>query len=157
MENKKIKNATKKVYDGIEFKSLLEVTTYKVLKENGFEPKYEEKQFLIWESFIPHIPLYTKNSFKKKNKNIQVISNKTVLDNRPLLGIAYKPDFIFEYKNKVIIIETKGFVNDVFPYKFKMFRKYLETLPNSDKYIIWEIFTKQQLLECIKLLKDEEV
>lgn len=152
-ENKKIKNATAKMYNGIKFKSLLEIMTYKTLIQYGFEPKYEDKTFVIWDGFIPHIPLYTKNSFKRKNKNIQVVSNKTILDNRPLLSITYTPDFIFEYNNKTIIVECKGMVNDVFPYKFKMFRKYLETEENYNNYIIWEIFTKQQLLECIKLLK----
>jgi len=155
VENKKIKNATAKEYDGIKFKSLLEVMTYKTLKENGFEPKYEERTFHIWEGFTPHIPFYTKNKYKRKPKGIQVISNKTVLDGKELVDITYTPDFIIEYKNKTIIIECKGMPNEVFPYKFKIFRKHLETLEGN--FILWEIFTKQQLLECIKLLKDEEV
>ena len=41
MENKKIKNATPREYDGIHFKSLLEVSIYKHLIAAGFHPKYE--------------------------------------------------------------------------------------------------------------------
>lgn len=151
MENKKIKNATRKEFNGIKFRSLAEVMVYKTLLQQGFYPKYEEKTFLIWEGFTPTIPFYTKNSFKRKNKNIEIVSSSTVKDSRTLSAITYTPDFIFTHKGKTIIVEVKGFSNEVFPYKFKMFRKYLETL--EGEYEVWEIFTKKQLLECINLLK----
>ena len=38
MENKKVKNATETEYNGIKFKSLTEVTIYKTLLQEGFEP-----------------------------------------------------------------------------------------------------------------------
>lgn len=151
MENKKIKNATRKEFNSIKFRSLAEVMVYKTLLQQGFSPKYEEKTFLIWEGFTPTIPFYTKNSFKRKNKNIEIVSSSTVKDSRTLGAITYTPDFIFTYKDKTVIVEVKGFSNEVFPYKFKMFRKYLETL--EGEYEVWEIFTKKQLLECINLLK----
>lgn len=153
MENKKIKNATIKEYNGIKFKSLLEVMTYKTLIERGITPMYEQEVFLLWEGFIPSIPFYTKNIFKRKNKNVTVISHNTAIDQRPIQGITYTPDFTFDYNDKHIIIECKGMTNDVFPYKFKMFRKYLEEYPNKDSYEIWEIFTKKQLLECLNHLQ----
>lgn len=154
-ENKKIKNARPKEYNGIKFKSQLEVMTYKTLLENGFTPKYEEETYILWDGFIPTVPFYTKNSFKRKNHNIEVISPFTVKDKRPPSNISYTPDVTFDYKDKHIIIECKGIVNDVFPYKFKMFRKSLETLDNKDAVEVWEIFTKRQLLECIEHLKQE--
>ena len=46
--------------------------------------------------------------------------------------------------------------NDVFPYKFKMFRKYLQTVYINDSFEIWEIFTKKQLIELINNLKNEK-
>lgn len=152
MTNKKIKNASQKEYNGIKFKSQLEVMTYKTLLQAGFLPLYEQRTFTIWQGFIPSkVPCFTRNTFKRKNKNLTLIEENTVIDNRSLADITYTPDFIFEYRNKTIIVEVKGFQNDVFPYKFKMFRKYLESIEGN--YIIWEIFTKKQLLECINHLK----
>ena len=152
-ENKKIKNAHPKEYNGIKFKSQLEVMTYKTLFELGLNPQYEKEKYVLWDGFIPTVPFYTKNSFKRKNHNIEVLSPFTVKDKRPPTKISYTPDFTFDYKDKHIIIECKGMVNDVFPYKFKMFRKSLETLNDKDAIEVWEIFSKRQLLECIEHLK----
>lgn len=154
-DNKKIKNARPKEYNHIKFKSQLEIMTYKTLLEKGFNPKYEEETFILWDGFIPSVPFYTKNSFKRKNHNIEVISPFTVKDKRPPSNITYTPDFTFDYNGKHIIIEVKGLQNDVFPYKFKMFRKSLEKLNDKDNIEVWEIFTKKQLLECIEHLKQE--
>lgn len=52
-----------------------------------------------------------------------------------------------------VIIEVKGQTNDVFPVKFKMFRQLIESYPDHDKYLIFEIFGKRQLLEAIKVIK----
>ena len=153
IENKKIKNAHPKEYNGIKFRSQLEVMTYKTLFELGLNPQYEKEKYVLWDGFIPTVPFYTKNSFKRKNHNIEVLSPFTVKDRRPPTKISYTPDFTFDYKDKHIIIECKGMVNDVFPYKFKMFRKSLETLNNKDAIEVWEIFSKRQLLECIEHLK----
>lgn len=149
--NKKIRNASLQVYDGIQFKSHLEVMTFKTLKEHNLFPEYEKKTFLLWEGFVPNTPFYTKNKFKRKNKNVKVLDNSTAIDNRPIQGITYTPDFVFEYNGRTIIVECKGIANDIFPYKFKMFRKHIDNL--KENYEIWEIFTKKQLLTCIEHLK----
>lgn len=155
MVNKKIKNATPKEYNGIKFRSLLEVMTYKTLLQEGFLPEYENKTFILKDSFQPSIPFYTKNTFKRNNKNIEVLSSTTVIDKRVIKPITYTPDFIFEYKNKIIIIEVKGMANDVYPYKLKLFRCILENIITTKNYELWEIHSKKQLLDCIKHLKDE--
>lgn len=155
--NSKVKNATPKEYGGIKFKSVLEVSVYKTLLQEGFNPEYEKHTYVIWDGFVPTVPFYTKNKFKRKNKNIEVISPVIVKDNRPLDSITYTPDFVFKYGGKTIIVEVKGFENDVFPYKFKMFRYHIQD--NHSLYgdcEIWEIFTKKQLLECINLLKQSQ-
>lgn len=153
MGNVKIINATPKTYNNIKFKSLAEVMVYKTLIQQGFSPQYEQETFIIWEGYKPTITFFTKNSFKRKNKNIEIISENTAKDNRIITNITYTPDFTFMYNGIKVIIEVKGFQNDVFPYKFKMFRKHLESL--EGKYELWEIFTKKQLLECINHLKHE--
>lgn len=60
-----------------------------------------------------------------------------------------------EYQGLKIIIEVKGQTNDVFPYKFKLFRWHIENLPDKENYLIFEVFTKKQLLEFIQIIKDE--
>lgn len=151
--NKKIKNANPKEYNGIQFKSLLEVMTYKTLVQEGIIPEYETHTYLIWEGFIPTIPFLTKNTLKRKDKRCTPISRTTMMVHKPINGITYTPDFYFELGGKKVIIEAKGVPNDVYPYKFKMFRKYLEEQPDKDTYIIWEIHTKKQLLECLNNLR----
>lgn len=155
MLNKKIKNATPKEYNGIKFRSLLEVMTYKTLLQEGFLPEYENMTFTLKESFQPSIPFYTKNALKRKNKNVKVLSKTTIIDNRIVKAITYTPDFIFNYKDKVIIVEVKGMANDVYPYKLKLFRNILETLSTTKNYELWEIHSQKQLLDCIKHLKNE--
>lgn len=145
MDNKKIKNAKSLVYDNITFKSKLEVLCYKTLMENGFNPLYEYKTFIVWRGFKPTIPFYEKN---KDNTN--KLSMKKIID------IKYTPDFCFTYGNLTVFIEIKGFENDVFYIKKKLFRKYLEDLYRqyNIKSIYFEIYTKTQLLDAIKIIKN---
>lgn len=155
VENKKVKNASPLDYEGIHFKSTSEVMVYKTLLAEGFKPEYETHTYVLWEGFTPTVPFLTKNRFKRKDYRIKVISPFTVCDGRPLDKITYTPDFYFEYEGKKVIIEVKGFENDVFPYKWKMFKKFIEEQEDKDVYRIWEVFTKRQLLDCINLLKNE--
>lgn len=142
VENKKIKNATPEVCLDIRFKSQLEVMIYKTLLQAGFKPEYETHTYVIWEGFKPTVPFYTRDKQKS-----------TLLNLKKTINITYTPDFYMEYEGLKIVIEVKGHVNDVFPYKFKMFRKCIEELPDKDDYLIFEIFTKKQLLECIEIIK----
>lgn len=141
MVNKKIRGATSLVSDGISFKSQLEVVIYKELLRAGFNPKYEERKFVIWEGIKPTKPFY--------NRDIQTKMLK--LDMGKMRDITYTPDFIFEYKNHLIIIEAKGFENDTFPIKKKLFRGLLEKMETSVIYL--EVYTKKQLLQAIEILK----
>lgn len=154
-DNKKIKNANPKIYNGIKFRSLLEVTIYKTLLEEGFSPEYEKHTYVLWEGGTPTIPFLTLNTLKRKDKRCVPIGLSTMSVWKPLSKITYTPDFYFEYNGKKVIVEAKGIPNEVYPYKIKMFRKYLEGMLDKNAYIIWEIHTKKQLLECIELLKNQ--
>lgn len=144
MENRRIRNATPEVYGNIKFKSRIEAMVYRTLLQHGFEPEYETHTYTIWEGFRPTVPFYTRNKAKA-----------TILNLKKLINITYTPDFYMEYQGLKVIIEVKGQVNDVFPYKFKMFRKHIENLPDKENYLIFEVFTKKQLLEFIQIIKDE--
>jgi hypothetical protein len=140
-ENKKILNATPKEFDGIKFKSTLEVMVYKTLLSVGFEPLYEKNKFVIWQGLYPSVPFYDKDATTRMLK----------LNKKKIIDITYTPDFTFEYNKRLIIIEVKGFENDVFPVKKKLFRKSLEeTHPEA---LFFEIYTKKQLLQAIQIIK----
>ena len=136
MENKKIKNATSLTTNDITFKSKLEASVYRHLLQAGFSPAYEEVTFTIWEGFKPTIPFYGKQGLNMKK----------------LISITYTPDFTFCYEDKFIILEVKGFQNDLFPYKFKMFRKLLEQ-PKYKNVLLFEVFSINQLKEYIEIIK----
>ncbi len=141
-ENKKIINASPLEYDGIFFKSKLEKMAYQTLKEQGFPVLYEPKKFIIWEGFRPNVPFYNKDASTRMLK----------MDSKKIIDISYTPDLMFEYNNHLIIIEMKGFENNTYPLKKKIFRKWLESnYPNS---IYFEIFTKKQLLQAIDIIKN---
>lgn len=141
-ENKKIINASPLEYDGIFFKSKLEKMAYQTLKEQGFPVLYEPKKFIIWEGFRPNVPFYNKDASTRMLK----------MDSKKVIDISYTPDLMFEYNNHLIIIEMKGFENNTYPLKKKIFRKWLESnYPNS---IYFEIFTNKQLLQAIDIIKN---
>lgn len=145
MANKKVKNATEIVFEGIKFKSKLELAFYKILTQAGFNPQYEQKTYLLWEGCKPTIPFYTKD---KKTKLLK-------LDDVKLRNMTYTPDFTFNYNGRLIIIEAKGKENDTYPLKRKLFRGLLEG-HTHDNPLFFEVFTQKQLLQAIEIIKSYE-
>ena len=141
MGNKKIKNATENTSSGITFKSKLEATIYKTLKEYGFKPQYEKVTFEFVPNLRPTIPF-----FKRIGKTFG-------LDMKPLRPITYTPDFTFTHNKILIIVEAKGFENDVYPVKRNLFRRHLEKQKKPS--LFFEVRTKKELLEAIKIIKME--
>lgn len=140
MENRKIKNAKKSVFNGIAFKSKLEETLYKTMVIEGLNPKYEPKKFVLMKGFKPTVPFYNRSKSRIFRQ-----------DNSKIRDITYTPDFIISYNNISFIIEAKGIENDTYPLKKKLFRKLLETL--STPCLYFEVHTKRELLEVIKIIK----
>lgn len=141
MENKKIKNATKTTESGIAFKSEAEARIYKVLVTEGFDPLYEKVTFTLSEKIRPTVPFFNR------------IKGLLGLDMKPVQAITYTPDFTFEYNGILIVIEVKGFENDVFPVKRNLFRKHLETLNQPSMF--FEVRTKKELLEALRIIRME--
>lgn len=100
--NKKVRNATPTEYDGIKFRSKLEVYTYKKLRESNIYTEYEQNRYEI-------IPAFT---FMGKK----------------IRAMTYLPDFVGED----YILECKGYPNDAWPIREKIFKYYL-FLTNSKK------------------------
>jgi len=141
MKNKKISNATELEYDGIKFRSKLEVYCYKKLKEEGLSFKYENYTYNLIPTFKYKFKLYEPYkkgkvwSFGEKNNIIK--------------GLSYKPDFVNDEDGW--IIECKGYPNDAFPLRWKLF-KYLLTQLNIN-YDLYLPKNQKHIDECIQLIK----
>jgi hypothetical protein len=72
------------------------------------------------------------------------------------MDITYTPDIFFEYGNHAVFVEVKpdNFTNDVYPYKQKLFRKYMETNLIDKHPIFVRVGTIKNLKEFIKILKN---
>lgn len=160
--NKKIINATTCKKGHITFKSQLEKSVYNTLRQLGFNPQYEPETYILWDGFDPITPFYDKESDTQQRKRLEEgDKNKSkVLVHKKgrITGIRYTPDFYFKYGKLDVYIETKGFENDVFYIKKKMFRHFLDRRFNEtgQHSIFFEIYTKKQLLQALDIIKDYE-
>ena len=142
--NKKILNThPETAKDGTKMKSKLEVRIYETLQKMGIQPAYEGEVFTYWTGIRPTVPFYDKSKTGHNRLNM-----------KKLISMNYTPDFVFIYKGTKVIIEVKGFENDQFPIRKKLFRAFLETLDYPVVYA--EIFTKRQLLEFMNTLNNQQ-
>lgn len=147
-ENKKIKNAEKCVYDGIEFKSKLEVYCYKILVEEGIPFSYESKKFVLLKGF--KLPEDSVLYYRPDNRNKQ---NKLIVQTRKFTDTTYTPDFVVSTDNFLILIDVKGFRNDVYGYKLKWLLYMLSKKSEGKKYIFYEPHTITQMRQMAKDIK----
>lgn len=140
--NKKIKNATPAVLNDLKFKSSIEKTIYKALIEQGINPAYESYTYILSEGFRPTKVFYVRGVTKGFHYEMKPVSN-----------ITYTPDFTFTLNGIFVIIEVKGFENDVFYIKKNLFRKYLETW--NTPVMFFEIRTKKELLQALNVVRLE--
>lgn len=142
MGNKKILNANPNEYNGIKFKSQAETRIYKAIRGFGIEPEYEQHTFVLSPRVRPTVVFYNRT----KGRGFHQVTE-------PIAKVTYTPDFTFTLNNIFVIIEVKGIENDTFPIKKNLFRKYLETLPQSVMY--FEVRNKKELVEAINIVKME--
>ena len=139
--NRRVQNATPTVAeDGVQMRSKLEARIYNTLLNLGFNPRYEQETFIYWEGPRPTVPFYDLGKGRRLRLNMT-----------KLVDMKYTPDIIFDYEGIKVIIEVKGYANDQFAIRKKMFRAFLETLDYPVIYA--EIFTKKQLMEFLEVLK----
>lgn len=150
MENKKIKNATSIVFEGIQFRSKLEARVYKHLLNKGFKPNYEPEAIELLGSFTPSNPWYSDGE------------PQVTIKGKPKIERSWKytPDFIIDLNNIVIILECKGYSNDLHPYKRKMFLAQLESTCDEAgvKFYYFEVHNIKGLkksIDVINKLKEE--
>ncbi len=156
-ENKKIKNATSCNVDSIKFKSQLEKSVYNTLNQLGFNPLYEPKTFILIDKFNPITPFYDQESdtqYNKRKAGGDKTPRKLVKKDGVVQSIKYTPDFYFKHGVLNVYIEVKGFENDCFYLKKKLFRRYLDA--QSEHSIYFEVYTKKQLLQAVEIIKEYE-
>ena len=136
--NKKVRNAIASVYKGIKFRSKLELFTYQQLEQAGIKSLYEQKKFVLMEGF------------RFPNRTVEPHKTKGYIDTTvKIRDITYTPDFVDP--NDKWIIEVKGFANDVFPLKWKLFKNHL--MENSHDYVLFLPKNRKQVLETIDIIK----
>ena len=133
----KVKNAKKSTYDGKEFKSNLELYCYKKLEECKILVQYEENTFTIFPATVYPQACYEGTPKKLYNKGSKI---------RP---ITYTPDFV-DPEGK-FIIETKGYANESFPLRWKLFKKHLKD--NNHRYVLFMPRNKKQVDEIVEIIK----
>lgn len=116
----KVKNATPNEYDGIKFRSKLETYTYKKLKEANIYSEYEQHRYEL-------LPAFTFQGSK-------------------IRAITYLPDFVGDN----FIIECKGFPNEAWPLREKLFKYYLR----DTKYKFYIVHTQKEVDKLISELKN---
>lgn len=138
----KIKNATALTVDGIKFRSKLEAYTYRRLSEEGINSEYEVHKYNLLNKNTYKGTIYEPHKVKGI-KAFRKVSNN-------IRAITYTPDFV-NTKDKWII-EVKGYANDVFPLKWKMFKSLVEI----QGYTLYLPSTQKQVRETVDLIKAEK-
>ena len=124
----------------------MEVTAYKALKEEGFNPQYEQYTYEIWKGRKFNVPCYDLHKNRKMHKDMWELNEYKAQ------SIKYTPDFTFDVNDKFIIVEIKGFANDRYPYVKKLFRSWLEE--NKPQSVFFEVHNKKQLNAAIDIIKN---
>lgn len=151
--NSKIKNAKSvQLTNGLKFRSKLELFTYNKLIENGIKDfDYEKDKFVLMEGFT--FPNQSVESFEVTENDRKVPKFDVITDN--IRSITYLPDFTcVNHESKTgWIIECKGYSNDAFPLKWKMFKNWLTI--NNYKVDLYKPNNQKNVLKCINIIKEK--
>lgn len=140
-KNKKVRNATQVEFGGIKYRSKLELYTAQKLTESGIVFDYEKHVFNLMDKFEFKGQIYEPHKIGNTKEFVEVSNN--------VRAITYTPDFV-DMENKWVI-EVKGYANDVFPIKWKLFKNFLR-----DKgFTLFLPSTQKQVKETIELIKSK--
>lgn len=150
MSNKKIKNAKEHIYNGIKFKSSLELFCYKLLTENKIDFIYQPSPVILLEKFKTDYECYENIGKIYRDADKKIINSTKRFDViESVRQITYTPDF--SGLNGEWIIETKGFANDSFPIKWKLYRRFLMT--NGFIGPLMKPENQSEVVRCIGIIK----
>lgn len=150
----KIKNTKSlELSNGLKFRSKLELYTYnKLLESNIKDFNYEKDKFILMEAF--EFPNLSIEAFETNKKDIGKARYFDDVDHK-IRSISYLPDFTnIDHENKTgWVLEVKGYSNDSFPLKWKMFKDYL--VKNNYNVDLYKPNNQQNVLKCIQMIKDK--
>lgn len=144
----KIRNSEEVTIAGIKYKSKLEAYSHAILTSSFENVEYEPQTYLLFEGFSPS-NIEVLYGPKSKTNRKEFVDKK-----KKQQSITYTPDFRVTIGNRVFIIETKGFPNDSFPMKKKMFLNVLNNLNDGKIYSYLEPTNQRQVRECITLIQE---
>lgn len=124
--------------DGIKFRSMLEAHCYRQLRDAGIRSDYEKHKYVLLEG------LHYSNSRYEDNGKTGYRDKKT----HKVRDITYTPDFVDP--NGKWIIECKGYANERFPLKWKMFMKLL--MEQDDPPVLFVPRNQKQVLETVQMI-----
>ena len=150
MENKKVRGTRECWYKGIHFRSTIEMKMYILLEDAGLNPEYEKHTFCIWKGKKFSVPCYDLHNNRKLKRDVWEINTY-----KPL-NWKYTPDFVCYVPDsegilRMMVIEAKGKANDIWPYKKKLFRSWLEE--NAPHSIFFEVHNQKQMKAAIEVIK----
>lgn len=147
----KIKNASKCSYDGVDFKSKLEMFCYKQLQDAGIEFTYQPPTVELIPSFELNFKCYEDigRIVRDENKKVKYSTKRFDLTNK-VRSISYTPDFACV--NNTWVLETKGFANQAFPLRWKLYKQHLMNIGFNGILMMPE--NQKEIIECIKIIKE---
>lgn len=140
-KGKSIVGGRKKSYSfkGVNYKSSLEKNMAMLLDAAGIEFQYEPESFKVIESF--NFPI---DSYERQANGKGDMINR---GNKKVQAVSYTPDFIGDG----FIIETKGYANETFPLRWKLFKKMI--VDNIDAFPNITLYKPQKISECEKVVE----
>ena len=123
--------------------------------------EYEPEKFILYPS-VKHtgIKIYrpSKESYKDNNdKEKKKLSQDLFLQEGTFRAISYTPDFIITKGKNIIYVDVKGYTNDTYPIKMKMFLGVITqeaTIHKDKNYIFAEPHTVKQMKQLIDIIKE---
>jgi hypothetical protein len=146
--NKKIKGAVSVEFNNIKFKSRLEKACYQRLLNSGLTFFYEPERIVIF----PGRRLGRATYFQPDSRNKKKVGAAI----KPLLPITYTPDFLVVVDNNWCYFDVKGYANDRYPLKKKMFLSYLDEIVNKNCYF-FEVHSVAQIDHTIQIIKEMRI
>ena len=138
MRRRKV-NSKKTTVDGITFLSKLESVMYQLLRDEGIESEYEGISYIVLKE-----DTYPEFCLERVRKN-----SSEMKDKRKVAKIQYTPDFVDP--NEKWIIECKGYANESFSLRWKLFKHMM--MQRKDPPMIFKPTTKADCEQVVKFLK----
>ena len=140
----------KYIFEGKKFRSPLEIDCIKLLRASELVFLYEPYKITLLEGFTPLVNIYL-----PQDKKMILQVKKDGKENKKIQAMTYTPDFWYEDDKRIIIIETKGYANQVYPYKRKLFFKLLNgnEISEGKQVYFFEPSKVIEIEETIKIIK----